>query len=271
MAAPVILLVAIGAALGASGCGFFGMPEDDNENRGTQYFCPELENFPPNQAIDYNNLSGYSYPGPLTWSGKNMSSFVDGLSERANSLGGNGLDYFKSLNDLLEEIGYIPDPKPKEINDLICKRTAEEILTSELGEDGKVVYSGCDDVATLARAALVMIGYEVVYISSVHESYLNGGQEFRGHAFLEVKDAFSGELFLYDPTAGTFYKHYDSRQYTLPGGYLVFAKGLDLWDMTITSSSELNTCLRSFRSNYYNQSEEASFHEIDYPVLDLNE
>lgn len=263
LAFPLLLFAAAGFVTLIVGCDDGVRPEDDDYN------CPVLDKFPANDDINYKNLSPFSSAGSQTYTGNNVSAFVERVSTRAEDFEGE-YRFFKALDQLIHESGYIPNPKPKDINELISRRSADEILSNDLTDaSGRIVYSGCHDIAIVARSALISIGYDVVFVDSVESDFLEGGP-FSGHTFLEIHDPYNHSLFLYDPTAGKIYRGYDPNSYTLPGDYLAFAKGLDSWSMSITSVGELSVCLKRYRDEFYNTSPATTFQHIDYREIDLN-
>ena len=239
---------------------------DNRQNYG-DYYCPVLNNFPPNQSIDYSNLDAFSDEGLQTCAGSRVSAFTADVFLKRWSYSDREYRFFRALNQNIHELGEIPQPKPPEVNAMIMHRSAEEIL-ADFDSGERDYYSGCHDIAILARAALVAAGYEVVYVDSVHREYIESSVQ-RGHTFLEVRNPANDEIILYDPTAGIIHENYNPQNYNLPGGCLVFAKGLDPWSMGIFDVNELGICLQRFKDDIYNQAEGASFEEVRYKEVNL--
>ena len=113
------------------------------------------------------------------------------------------------------------------------KRTAEQII-----KDGFT--TGCTDVAlvfiSLARAKKI----PTKYVEAIRRKWIeNGGEEFiEGHVFAEVY--INNRWHIIDPTEACLKFWYDR--------WLIFAEGLDSWDIWIHDFSELKQKFLDFRN-----------------------
>jgi hypothetical protein len=105
-------------------------------------------------------------------------------------------------------------------------RTSHEIITS-----GGV--TGCTDYGlafvSLARAK----GIPSVFIQTARIDWIEARKKSNsgmiiGHILVEVY--IDGKWYLVDSTSGRLYLNYDRNNFSLPDGYYVFAKSIEVWD-----------------------------------------
>lgn len=244
--AAQLLLAAI---LGISGLGCLKNPDDEQS-------CAAEEEYPP--FIDYSYPENFALPTESTFFGDNVAAAAKKATSLAEISGGKGLDYFRAVDKVVHDKLTFTDNDAK-----ILSRTADEVLS-----DGDA--SGCHDYAITAAALLRYLGYPVVFVDSVGVDTISGKESGQGHAFLEVFDRFcengNGCWHLYDPTFSTLYTDYDRDNYSLPNGYVVFAKGDDYWSMGLESSVDLMVCLDSFANMFGGQK---GYEVADYEAIKL--
>lgn len=120
----------------------------------------------------------------------------------------------------------------------VLQRTAETVWTSGWA-------SGCHDFAVVAAALLRRLGRPVVFVETVHDSFLRG-QSHHGHVFLEVLEP-SGGWVLYDPTNSRIWNDYEPGSDLLPGGYHVMGRYGDPWEAGLSSSRDLLACMSAWK------------------------
>lgn len=159
------------------------------------------------------------------------------ITQIVKSIGGEGLDFvFKALKwehkNVTKKL-----PEDVEKNAIFRKRTAAEIIKDRYA-------SGCTDFAlvfiVLARAKEIPTKYVEVISKSYFEE--NNPNEVRGHVFAEC--CLNGEWFGVNPMSG------DIKISTEYSGYVVYAKGLDSWDLGITDIESIREKFTSFAKEY---------------------
>jgi len=153
------------------------------------------------------------------------------------SIGGEGLDFvFKALKwehkNLKNKL-----PENIEKNDIFRKRTAAEII-----KDGYA--SGCTDFALVFIVLARTKGIPTKYVEVIAKSYFedNNPNEVRGHVFAECY--LNGEWVVVNPMSG------DIKTSTEYSGYVVYAKGLDSWDLGINDIKSLREKFIDFTKKY---------------------
>lgn len=125
-------------------------------------------------------------------------------------------------------------------SDLVLARDASEVWESGFA-------SGCHDFADVAAAFLRSVGCPVVFVETVHDSYLRG-ESHHGHVFLEVALP-GGDWMLYDPTNSRFWYDWTAGATDLPGGYHVMGRYRDPWQAGLGSSRDLLACMQQAKDN----------------------
>lgn len=126
-----------------------------------------------------------------------------------------------------------PNHDKKMKTEVFRKRTADQII-----KDGFT--TGCTDVAlvfiALARAKKI----PTKYVEAIRRKWIESGDEdfIEGHVFAEVY--INNRWHIIDPTEACLKFWYDR--------WLIFAKGLDSWDIGIHELSELKQKFLDFRN-----------------------
>ena len=161
----------------------------------------------------------------------------DDITQIVKSIGGEGLDFV--FNALKWEHKTIKNKLPEDIdkNSIFRKRTASEIIKDGYG-------SGCTDFAlvfiVLARAK----GIPTKYVEVISKDYFktNDTKEIKGHVFAECY--LNGEWVGVNPMSG------DIKISTEYPGYVVYARGLDSWDLGINDITSLRENFVGFAKEY---------------------
>jgi len=125
---------------------------------------------------------------------------------------------------------------PGEKAKIFRKRTADEIIRSGFA-------TGCSDFSLVFVALVRARGIPAKYVETIEIEWLeNGGESsIRGHVFAEIY--FDGELFIVDPQGALIRAWYGKR-------YVVYAVGLDSWDIGIENFEDLKNKFSEFREKW---------------------
>jgi transglutaminase-like putative cysteine protease len=161
------------------------------------------------------------------------------IQEVADSIKGEEIEFiFNLLEWVHENIAYKRGKLPKGIkfNDIFRQRTGNQIV-------GEGYASGCSDFAlafiTIARAK----GVPTKYVECINKSYFNGDSaKVAGHVFAEC--FIDGKWRSVDSPAGSLFinKNYSN--------YVVYAKGLDSWDLGIQDLKTMREKFTPFAKEY---------------------
>jgi len=195
--------------------------------------------------VDLDDLSRFETLGPATEPGDQLRAVAAGLGESADKSRANrpGARIVWTVDDVLHaHLKLVRDPN------LVLTRPASEVWTS-----GRA--SGCHDLAIVAAAVLRMLGCPVIFVETVHDSYLRG-ESSHGHVFLEVwlgsqSSTQDGEGWvLYDPTNSKLWEDHDPTSLDLPGGYHVMGRYADPWQAGLGDSHDLLACMAERRDSH---------------------
>jgi transglutaminase-like putative cysteine protease len=120
------------------------------------------------------------------------------------------------------------------------QRTAEELAVERTP-------TGCIDTTILTAAILRAAGLRAKFVHGVRVAPDRRARG-RGHAFLQLQ--LDGQRYLLDPTKGRLYAGYDSRNPSLPDGYVVQFKGHDVWSQGIRTEDVLLGSMERFASRW---------------------
>jgi len=170
-------------------------------------------------------------------SSSEQCDITEGVSKVANSIEGNNFEcVIRLLSWLNINIKY-PQPSSINKNDIFRKRTASQII-----EDGFA--TGCTDF-TLAFISLARAkGIPTKYVEVISKDYFDDSDssKVRGHVFAEcfIKNDWYGV----DPMGGhlKFNVKYP--------GYVIYAKGLDSWDLGIRDLDSMRKKFQPFSKEY---------------------
>lgn len=124
----------------------------------------------------------------------------------------------------------------KEIKDKVFRRrTADQII-----KDGYT--TGCTDIGLVFIALARAKNIPTKYIEAIRRKWIESEDEdfIEGHVFAEV--FFDGKWYIIDPTEACLKFWYDR--------WIVFAEGLDSWDIGIRNHQELKGKFIDFRLAY---------------------
>ncbi len=153
------------------------------------------------------------------------------ITQVSESIKGEGLEYILNVLEWLNRNIKYPQPEGIEKNDIFRKRTADKITS-----DGYA--TGCTDFALVLVALTRAKGIPTKYVEVINKDYFDEGDfnKVRGHVFAEC--CVGGRWVGVDPMAG--YIKYSTRY----PGFVVYARGLDSWDLGIHN-------LASLREKFY--------------------
>jgi len=128
-------------------------------------------------------------------------------------------------------------PEGVEKNVVFRKRTAADVI-----RDGYA--SGCTDFALVLIAIARTKGIPTKYVEVISKDYFedNDLSKVRGHVFAEC--FLKGEWFGVDPMGGTL------KFNTTYPKYVVYARGLDSWDLGITNITSIQDKFSVFAKEY---------------------
>ena len=186
------------------------------------------------QTVDFNDTEAL-----LENSGQNVvGNATLEFAEKIHSL--------DSIVDISELINIFKEELSSDSESQIprYKRTSEEIFASK-------IWSGSSDISTALASILRLRGIPTVYVQSASiewiEKYQNGESRemVQGHDFLEIY--FHDEWLLLDAENKKLYFDYDRSNPYLPGGYFVFSKSLNAFDVGCNS---LEARSENFRQHF---------------------
>lgn len=130
-----------------------------------------------------------------------------------------------------------PQPDNIEKNDIFRKRTATQVI-----EDGFA--TGCTDFAIVFIAIARAKGISTKYVEVISKDYFRDVDlnRVRGHVFAEC--LINEEGYGVDPMAGVI------KFNTKYPGYVVYAKGLDSWDLDIFDIDSMRVKFKKFATEY---------------------
>jgi len=168
-----------------------------------------------------------------------QTQITPGIQKIAGEIGGEGITFIFNLlewvhkNIAMKRSNF---PSGLQFNDLLCQRTAGQIIEDGYG-------AGCTDFALafipIARAK----GISTKYVECINKSYFSGDlQRVAGHVFAEC--FVEGRWRTVDPTAGnlSICKNYSR--------YVIFEKGLDSWDLGIRNLQTMREKFIPFAKEY---------------------
>lgn len=125
---------------------------------------------------------------------------------------------------------------PEEKSKIFRKRTADEIIRSGFA-------TGCTDFGLVFITLLRARGIPAKYVEAIETEWLEkgGDSSIHGHVFSEVY--FNGEWFIVDPQAALIKAWYGKR-------YVIYAAGLDSWDIGIANFEDLKNKFSEFRDKW---------------------
>lgn len=117
--------------------------------------------------------------------------------------------------------------------EIFRKRTADQIIA-----DGFI--TGCSDIALVFIALARAKNIPTKYVEAIRRKWIESGKEdaIEGHIFAEIY--FNNQWRIIDPTEACLKFWYDR--------YVIYAKGLDSWDIGISGLSELRQKFIDFRN-----------------------
>lgn len=136
---------------------------------------------------------------------------------------------------------------------MVAKQSAQQIYDSRR-------LSGCNDWGLLQTAILRSVGFPVVFMNAANINWAKeykknpaNSRGFSGHTFLEIY--VNQRWILMDSTTGQYIEDYDFNDPVLHihkkrGGYFVYQKGLDQWNMGIRSIQDNEKIMKDFALNY---------------------
>ena len=163
--------------------------------------------------VDYSNPELFLQCGPQTRITDEIAAIADQFNDK------------KDLSTIIEIYGWMMR-NLRGVEGEKFGRTSHEIITS-----GGV--TGCTDYglafASLARAK----GIPSVFIQTARIDWIEARKSSNsgmivGHILVEV--FIEGKWYLVDSTSGRLYLNYDRNNFSLPDGYYVFAKSIEVWD-----------------------------------------
>lgn len=162
------------------------------------------------------------------------------IQEIADSIKGEGVVLaFNLLEWVHNNIAYKGRELPKgiEFNDIFRRRTGSQII--EEGYAG----GGCSDFVLAFTPIARAKGIPTKYVECINKSYFSGDlQRVAGHALAEC--FIEGKWRAVDPMAGSIFitKNYSK--------YVVYAKGLDSWDLGIKDLKTMREKFIPFAKEY---------------------
>ncbi|MCD6497507.1 MAG: transglutaminase domain-containing protein [Deltaproteobacteria bacterium] len=192
--------------------------------------------------VDLHDLSRFEALGPATEPGDQLRTVADQLRDSTNKSS-------TSLSDarIIWAVDGVLHAHLKLVRDrdLVLTRTARNVWSS-----GRA--SGCHDLAITAASVLRMLGHPIIFVETVHDSYLQG-ESSHGHVFLEVWLGGQGSTqnetgwVLYDPTNSKLWEDHDPTSLSLPSGYHVMGRYADPWQANLSGSHDLLACMAEVR------------------------
>lgn len=161
------------------------------------------------------------------------------IMEIANSIEGSDFEFVIKLLKWLNKNVKYPAPNGIEKNDIFRSRTADQIIS-----DGFA--TGCTDFTLAFIAVARAKGIPTKYIEVISKDYfIDAPDKVRGHVFAEsfIKNDWWGV----DPMNG-FLKF--NTKYP---NYVVYAKGLDSWDLGIYDMKSIREKFKQFAIEYNNK------------------
>lgn len=160
------------------------------------------------------------------------------IKEAAVSINGEGLTFVANVLEWMDE----HLQKRKYTQKLFRKRTADEIIKSGFS-------TGCTDDALVFIALTRAGGIPAKYVEAIETKWLEkDGERITGHVFAEI--FVNNKWYLVDPAG----REISVKPVPDRNQYVVFAKGLDSWDIGIKSYEDLKEEFLSFRQTYAKQS-----------------
>ncbi len=162
---------------------------------------------------------------------------TESISGIANSIEGDDFEYVIRLLRWLNRNLKYPEPEGVEKNDIFRKRTASKII-----EDGFA--TGCTDFTLVFIALARAKGIPTKYVEVISKDYFDDTDpsKVRGHVFAEcfIKDDWYGV----DPMGGHL------KFNTKYPGYIIYARGLDSWDIGIKDLASMREKFTSFSKEF---------------------
>ena len=159
------------------------------------------------------------------------------IIDLANAIDGESFYFILQLLKWINKNIKYPQPANIEKNDIFRKRTATQII-----EDGYA--TGCSDFAIVFIAIARAKHIPTKYVEVISEDYFEDTDlnRVRGHVFAEC--FIDKEWFGVDPMAGVI------KFNTKYPGYVVYAKGLDSWDLGIFDIDSMRVKFKEFANQY---------------------
>lgn len=156
------------------------------------------------------------------------------IKEVAVSINGEGLTFVANVLEWMDE----HLQRQKYTQKLFRKRTADEIIKSGFS-------TGCTDDA-LVFIALTRAGrLPAKYVEAIETKWLEkDGEKIAGHVFAEI--FVNNKWYLVDPAR----REISVKPVPDKNRYMVFAKGLDSWDIGIKSYKDLKEKFLNYRQKY---------------------
>jgi transglutaminase-like putative cysteine protease len=161
----------------------------------------------------------------------------DAIVSIAKSIEGSEFEFVVNLLAWLNKHVKYSRLGPEEKNKIFRKRTAIEIINEGYG-------SGCTDFALVFIAIARAKGIPTKYVEVISKDYFSDSDlnRVRGHVFAEcyLNDSWYGV----DPMAGLlkFNCKYP--------GYVIYARGLDSWDLEIFDMDSMREKFKDFAEKY---------------------
>lgn len=160
------------------------------------------------------------------------------IKKLAASLSGEGLDFVANALEWMDK----NLQKQKYTEKLFRKRAAGEIVKSGFS-------TGCTDDALVFIALARAKGIPAKYVEAIETRWLEEGREkITGHVFAQV--FINNRWHLVDPAR----KEISTKPVLDKTRYVIFAEGLDSWDIGIKSFEDLKEKFLSFRQKHTQQS-----------------
>ncbi|MFH1565907.1 MAG: transglutaminase-like domain-containing protein [bacterium] len=158
------------------------------------------------------------------------------IKDKALAIEGNDFEFvIKTLAWINKNIKY-PAPEGVTKNKVFRKRTADQII--------KDCYAtGCADFALVFVAIARAKGIPTKYVEVISKDYFNDNlDKVRGHVFAEC--LLKGNWYAIDPMGGNL--KFNTRY----SDYIVYAKGLDSWELGIFDINSMRVKFKFFAKEY---------------------
>lgn len=191
--------------------------------------------FAPTTINPYNNSVKEKYLSE----GK-QTKITTTIKEISSSIEGDNFEFVIKLLRWINEKIKNSLPEGIEKNDIFRKRTADQIITDKYA-------SGCTDFALTFIALARSKGIPTKYVECISRDYFDDKnlRRVRGHVFAECY--LKGSWYRVNPMTGTVFF---AAKY--PKRYVVYAEGLDSWDLGIydmpTMREKFGTFTEKFNS-----------------------